>query len=110
MSSQAQSFYAPFRQRAPCAGLLLSAIIGILISDSQPDRWIVWSVAALFAIALVFKIRSSFLACFSILLVFASWHSYQIATNPGYQRSREPIADTSEHTVTLRVQSEPKVD
>jgi competence protein ComEC len=110
MSSQAQSFYAPFRQRAPCAGLLLSAIIGILISDSQPDRWIVWLVAALFAIALVFKIRSSFLACFSILLVFASWHSYQIATNPGYQRSREPIADTSEHTVTLRIQSEPKID
>jgi competence protein ComEC len=110
MSGQPQSLRTPFRQRAPCGGLLLSAVIGVLISDAQPDWWIIWSVASLFPIALVFKIRSSFLACFSVLLLFASWHSYQIATNSGYQRSREASADTSEHTVTLRVQSEPKVD
>ena len=107
---QAQPFCAPFRQRAPCAGLLLSAIVGILISDAQPDQWILWGVVSLFPIALAFKIRSSFLAWTSMLLVFASCHSYQIATNSGYQRSREASADTSEHTVTLRVQSEPKID
>src|SRR5205807_2173090 len=102
MSGQAQSFHAVFRQRAPCAGLFLSAVIGILISDAQPDWWIIWAVASLFPIGFVLKIRSSFLACLSILLIFASWHGCQIATNSGYLRSREPGIDTSEHTVTLR--------
>jgi hypothetical protein len=110
MSGQAQSFLAAFRQRAPCAGLFLSASLGILISDAQPDWWIIWAVVSLFSIGLVLKIRSSFLACLSILLVFASWHGYQIAMNSGYLRSREPGINTSEHTVTLRVQSEPKID
>ena len=110
MSGQAQPFHAAFRQRAPCAGLFLSASLGILISDAQPDWWIIWAVTSLFSIGLILKIRSSFLACLSILLVFASWHGYQIATNSGYLRSREPGINISEHTVTLRVQSEPKID
>jgi ComEC/Rec2-related protein len=110
MSGKMQSFCAPFRQRAPCAGLLLSAIVGIVVSDAQPGWWIGWSVASLFPTALVFKVRSSFLAYLSILLVFASWHGLQIGSNSGYQRSQQPIFDTSEHTVTLVVQTEPKVD
>ena len=110
MTGETQSFHAPFRQRAPCAGLLLSALIGILLSDAQPGCWIIWALASIFPAVLVCKINSSLLAYTLILLLFASWHGYQIATNPGYQRSLQTISDTAEHTVTLLVQTEPKVD
>ena len=110
MTRETQSFHAPFRQRAPCAGLLLSALIGILLSDAQPGCWIIWALASIFPAVLVCKINSSLLAYTLILLLFASWHGYQIATNPGYQRSLQTISDTAEHTVTLLVQTEPKVD
>jgi ComEC/Rec2-related protein len=110
VSEQIPSFQAPFRQRAPCAGLLLSAIIGILLSDAQPSCWIIWTVTSLFPAVLVCKINSSVLVYALILLLFASWHGYQISANPGYQRSLHTISDTSEHTVTLLVQQEPKVD
>ncbi len=110
MPEDTQSFCVPFRQRAPCAGLLLSAIIGILLSDVQPGCWVIWAVASLFPAVLICKINSSLLVYSLILLLFASWHGYQIATNTGYQRSLHTISDTSEHTVTLLVQAEPKVD
>src|SRR6516165_412596 len=110
MTGETQSFHAPFRQRAPCAGLLLSALIGILLSDAQPGCWIIWALASIFPAVLVCKINSSLLAYTLILLLFASWHGYQVATNPGYQRSLHTISDTSEHTVTLLVRAEPKVD
>src|SRR5215831_1372490 len=110
MPEQIDSFRVRFRQRAPCAGLLLSAIIGILVSDAQPGCWILWAVASLFPAVLVCKINSSILVYSLLLLLFASWHGFQIVTNPGYQRSLYAISDTSEHTVTLLVHAEPKVD
>ena len=110
MSDEMLAFHAPFRQRAPCAGLLLAAAIGISLSDAQPGCWIFWSVASLFPIVLICKIRSSFLAYSSTLLLFASWHGYQVETNSGYQRSLHASSDTSEHTVTLLAQTEPKID
>jgi ComEC/Rec2-related protein len=90
--------------------LLLSAILGILASDAQPGSWILWAVASLLPTVLVCKINSSILAYSLTLLLFASWHGFQVATNPGYQRSLHTISDTSEHTVTLLVRAEPKVD
>jgi predicted membrane metal-binding protein len=110
MSDEMLAFHAPFRQRAPCAGLLLAAAIGISLSDAQPGCWIFWSVASLFPIVLICKIRSSFLAYSSMLLLFASWHGYQVETNSGYQRSLHASSDTSEHTVTLLAQTKPKID
>src|SRR6516162_11664161 len=110
MSDQTLALHAPFRQRAPCAGLLLSAVIGIIVSDAQPGSWIFWSVASLFPIVLICKIRSSFLAYLSTVFLFASWHGYQVETNSGYQRSLQASSDITEHTVTLLVQTEPKID
>src|SRR5215813_11342374 len=110
MSDEMLAFHAPFRQRAPCAGLLLAAAIGITLSDAQPGCWIFWSVASLLPIALICKFRSSVLAYSCILLLFASWHGYQLETNSGYQRSLQASSDMSEHTVTLLVQTEPKID
>jgi ComEC/Rec2-related protein len=110
MSEQTLAFHAPFRQRAPCAGLLLSAVIGIIASDAQPGCWIFWSAASLLPIALICKIRSSFLAYSSMLLLFASWHGYQVETNSGYHWSLQASSDISEHTVTLLVETEPKID
>src|SRR3984893_12778588 len=99
MSGKMQSFCAPFRQRAPCAGLLLSAVAGIVVSDAQPGWWIGWAGASLLPATLVLKIRASFLSYLSILSIFASWHGFQIASNSGYQRSQQAIFDTSEHKV-----------
>jgi ComEC/Rec2-related protein len=110
MSEETLAFLAPFRQRAPCAGLFISAVGGIIVSDAQPGCWIFWSIATLFPIALICRIRSSFLAYSTVLLLFASWHGYQVETNPGYQRSLQTSSDPSEHTVTLLVQTEPKID
>src|SRR6516225_2857425 len=110
MSEETLAFYAPFRQRAPCAGLLLSAVVGITLSDAQPGCWIFWSVASLLPTALICKIRCSFLAYSSMLLLFASWHGYQVETNSGYHRSLQASSDITEHTVTLLVQTEPKID
>src|SRR6516162_9113552 len=110
MSEETLALRAPFRQRAPCAGLLLSAVIGIIVSGAQPGCWIFWSAASLFPIALICKIRSSFLAYSSMLLLFASWHGYQVHTNSGYRRCLETGSDISEHTVTLLVRTEPKIN
>ena len=110
MSAETLAFHAPLRQRAPCAGLLLSAILGILASDAQPGSWVLWAVASLLPTVLVCKINSSILVYSLTLLLFASWHGFQVATNPGYQRSLHTISDTSEHTVTLLIREEPKVD
>jgi len=42
--------------------------------------------------------------------IFAFWHGNQIATDPGYRRGREQAFDANEHTVTLLVNSEPKIN
>ena len=44
------------------------------------------------------------------LLHFVFWHGNQVATDPGYQRGRDQPFDANEHTVTLLVKSEPKID
>ncbi len=45
-----------------------------------------------------------------MFFAFAFWHGNQVATDPGYQRSRQKPFDATEHTVTLLVLSEPKLD
>jgi ComEC/Rec2-related protein len=55
-------------------------------------------------------VRSTFLACFVTFFIFAFWHGNQVATDPGYQRGRAQPFDANEHTVTLLVKSEPKID
>ena len=59
---------------------------------------------------IVFKVRSTFLACTVTFFIFAFWHGNQVATDPGYQRGRDQPFDANEHTVTLLVKSEPKID
>ena len=110
MAEKMHLLYASLRQRVPCAGLFLSAVLGVLISDTRPGCWIIWSAVTLLPIALVCKVRSSLLAYLSIVCLFASWHGCQVATNAGYQRSRQTIPDLSEHTVSLVVETEPKID
>src|SRR4029077_8666803 len=70
----------------------------------------VWSVAFLSSLLLVWKIRSTLPACLLTFFVFAFWHGNQVTTDPGYQRSRQMPFDGNEHTVTLTVLSEPKLD
>src|SRR6202047_3749944 len=100
----------PFRQRAPFAGLFVAASLGVLASDQQPEWWPAWSVAFLGAAVAVWRIRSTLLACLLAFFVFAVWHGNQVTTDPGYQRSRQKPFDTNEHTVTLVVSSEAKLD
>ena len=99
-----------FRQRAPCAGLFVAASLGVLASDQQPECWPGWLAGFLCTALLILKIRSTFLACLITFLIFAFWHGNQVATDPGYQRGREQPFDEAEHTVTLLVKSEPKID
>jgi ComEC/Rec2-related protein len=99
-----------FRQRAPCAGLFVAASLGVLASDQQPECWPGWLAGFLCTALLILKIRSTFLACLITFLIFAFWHGNQVATDPGYQRGREQPLDEAEHTVTLLVKSEPKID
>jgi predicted membrane metal-binding protein len=100
----------PFRQRAPFAGLFIAASFGILASDQQPECWPAWSAAFLCTALVLLKIRSTFLGCLLTFFVFAVWHGNQVTTDPGYQRSRQKPFDTNEHTVTLVVSSEAKLD
>ena len=46
----------------------------------------------------------------STFFIFGFWHGSQVATDLGYQRSREQTFDANEHTVTLLVKSEPKLN
>jgi competence protein ComEC len=110
MSEPVSSAFLPFRQRAPFAGLFIAASLGVLASDLQPEWWPGWSAAFLLAALVIWKIRSTLLACFLTFLVFGFWHGNQVTTDPGYQRSRQEPFDGSEHTVTLLVLSEPKID
>jgi competence protein ComEC len=100
----------PFRQRAPLAGLFIAAALGVLASDQQPEWWPAWAAAFLCTGLVVWKIRSTLLACLLMFFAFAFWHGNQVATDPGYLRSRQKPADITEHTVTLLVLSEPKID
>src|SRR6202030_4561346 len=75
-----------------------------------PEWWQAWSVAFLVSTLVFWKIRSTWTACLLIFFVFAFWHGNQVATDPGYRRSRQEPFDASEHTVTLLVLSEPKID
>jgi ComEC/Rec2-related protein len=110
MQETASSALLPFRQRAPFAGLFIAASFGILASDQQPQCWPAWSAAFLCTALVLLKIRSTFLGCLLTFFVFAVWHGNQVTTDPGYQRSRQKPFDTNEHTVTLVVSSEAKLD
>jgi competence protein ComEC len=100
----------PFRQRAPLAGLFIAAALGVLASDQQPEWWPAWSAAFLGTALVVLRIRATLPACLLMFFAFAFWHANQVATDPGYQRSRQKPFDTTEHTLTLLVLSEPKTD
>jgi ComEC/Rec2-related protein len=102
--------FLPFRQRAPLAGLFVAAAGGVLASDQQPEWWPGWSAAFLIAALIVWKVRSSWSAWLLTFFVFAFWHGNQVTTDPGYQFSHQRPFDASEHTVTLLVVSEPKLD
>jgi competence protein ComEC len=110
MSTSAFSALLPLRQRAPLAGLFIAAAFGILASDRQPEQWPVWSAAFLGTALVVLRIRATLPACLSMFFAFAFWHGNQIAADLGYQRSRQKPFDSTEHTVTLLVLSEPKLD
>jgi competence protein ComEC len=110
MSALASSALLPFRQRAPLAGLFIAAALGVLASDQQPYWWPAWSAAFLAIALVVLRIRATLPACLLMFLAFAFWHGNQVATDPGYQRSRQKPFDTTEHTVTLLVLSDPKPD
>ena len=110
MSELASSALLPFRQRAPLAGLFIAAALGVLASDQQPEWWPTWSAAFLAIALVVLRIRATLPACLLMFFAFAFWHGNQVATDPGYQRSRQKPFDASEHTVTLLVLSDPKPD
>jgi competence protein ComEC len=110
MSELASSALLPFRQRAPLAGLFIAAVLGVLASDQQPEWWPTWSAAFLAIALVVLRIRATLSACLLMFIAFAFWHGNQVATDPGYQRSRQKPFDATEHTVTLLVSSDPKPD
>src|ERR1700722_19612465 len=110
MSSVEPTAFLPFRQRAPFAGLFIAASLGVLASDRQPEWWPAWSVAFLCLALVVCKSRSTWPACLLAFCLFAFWHGNQISSDSGYQRSRQKPFDANEHTVTLLVSSEPKLD
>jgi ComEC/Rec2-related protein len=110
MPETTRSAFLPFRQRAPFAGLFVGASLGILASDQQPEWWPAWSAAFLCAALFVWRIHSTFPACFLTFFVFAFWHGNQVTADPGYRLSRKIPFDANEHTVTLVVLSEPKLD
>jgi ComEC/Rec2-related protein len=104
------SAFLPFRQRAPFAGLFLAACLGVLASDQQPNWWPAWSAGFLCMTPVVLKIHATWPACLLTFFLFAFWHGNQMTTDSGYQRSRQKPFDANEHTVTLLVSSEPKLD
>jgi competence protein ComEC len=110
VSEFATSALLPFRQRAPLAGLFIAAALGILASDQQPEWWPAWSAAFLGTALVVLRIRGTLPACLLMFFTFAFWHGNQVVTDPGYQRSHQKPFDATEHTVTLLVLSEPKLD
>ncbi len=110
MSETTISAWLPFRQRAPFAGLFIAASLGILASDQQPEWWPAWSAAFLCAALVVWKVHSTFLACLLTFFVFAFWHGNQVTADPGYRFSHKTPFDANEHTVTLVILSEPKLD
>jgi competence protein ComEC len=110
MSELVTSALLPFRQRAPLAGLFIAAALGVLASDQHPEWWPTWSAAFLAMAFVVLRIRATLPACLLMFFTFAFWHGNQVATDPGYQRSRQQPFDTTEHTVTLLVLSDPKPD
>ena len=110
MQETVSSSFLPFRQRAPFAGLFTAAALGVLASDQHPEWWPAWSAAFLCATLVVWKVSSTLPACLLTFLIFAFWHGNQVTTDAGYQRSRAQPFDGNEHTVTLLVLSEPKLD
>ena len=110
MSESRLSSLLPFRRRAPFAGPLLAAMCGILASDQRPEWWPAWAAAFLCVVLVVLKIPSTWSGCLLTFLIFGFWHGNQVATDAGYQRSRREPFDADEHTVTLLVLTEPKMD
>src|SRR5205823_4193990 len=88
----------PFRQRAPFAGLFLAAVLGILMSDQQPQWWPYWSAGFLVAALVVLKFHATWPACLLIFFLLAFWHGNKVTTDPGYQRSLQNPFDANEHT------------
>jgi ComEC/Rec2-related protein len=107
--SQPPIFWS-FRQRAPFAGLFVAASLGVIASDPQPEWWPGWLLGFVCAALIALKTRSTLPTCVVTFFIFAFWHGNQVATDRGYQKSREETFDTIEHTVTLLIKSEPKVD
>jgi ComEC/Rec2-related protein len=104
---------APFiwlRQRAPCAGLFLAAAIGILAADGRWSSWPLWAGATAVAALLAMCVRSTALACFTLLFGFAFWHAFRTDHDPGFRWSLRPNLSADEHTFTLVVSSDPKPD
>ena len=92
------------------AGLFIAAVLGVLASDQQPGRWPAWAAGFLGTALFVLRIRATLPACLLMFFAFAFWHGNQVATDPGYQRSAQKPFDATEHTVTLLVLSDPKLD
>ena len=82
----------------------------MIASDQQPECWPGWLFGFVGTALIALKMRSTLPTCFVTFFIFAFWHGNQIATDPGYRQSREESFDTNEHTVTLLIKSEPKVD
>ena len=110
MSEPDSLHFLPFRQRAPFAGLFIAACLGVLAADQQPGWWPLWCAAALSAALVVLSVGSTTPACLLAFFIFGFWHGNHVSTDSGYQRSRQKPFDANEHTVTLLVLSEPKID
>ncbi len=109
MSQPSYDMFLPFRQRAPFAGMFVAATLGILASDRQPEWWPYWSAGFLLAAPAVFKFRSTWLPLILVFVIFAFWHGNQVATDQGYERSRQQPFDSVEHAVRLVIFSEPQI-
>src|SRR6476469_5814520 len=92
--SGSSSSLLPFRRRVPFAGPLLAAMGGILASDQRPEWWPAWAAAFLCVVPALLKSPSTWLGCLLTFLIFGFWHGNHVATDTGYQRSRQQSYDT----------------
>jgi ComEC/Rec2-related protein len=109
VSQHSCALFFLFRQRAPFAGIFVAACLGIIVSDQRPEWWPYWVGGFLLATPATFIIRSTWPALILVFAIFAFWHGNQVATDQGYQRSRDEPFDAGEHAVTLVLLSEPKI-
>jgi ComEC/Rec2-related protein len=109
MPRVSSDMFLPFRQRAPFAGTFVAACLGILVSDRNPEWWPYWAAGFLLTMPAVCRKDSTWLALILAFAIFGFWHGNQVATDQGYQRSRENPFDGKEHAVILVILSEPKI-